>query len=81
MSELSAALRQFADRVDQMDFAPTSLAVVLTDGVRTNATYIGRELPVDAALTHLLARGIEHTVVSRLQGKIDHLGTSRGSTH
>jgi hypothetical protein len=72
MSEMVAALRQFADRLERNElgvkFAPAAAAIVLSGPQgETSASYIGRDLPAEAALTFLLARGIEKTVVSRLQ--------------
>ena len=71
MSEMAAALRQFADRLEKnelgMKFVPTSAAIVFSGaGGATSATYIGRDTPVEVALTFLLARGIEKTAVSKL---------------
>jgi hypothetical protein len=78
MSETSDALRQLADRLDlDASFAPVACAIALTDvNGKMKATYIGREQPAEAALTHLLARGIEQTVVSRLA-----MTAVCGSTH
>lgn len=70
-SEMAAALRQIADRVEQGAIVPDAqaCAIVFADaGGTTKATYIGRDVPADSALIHLMARGIEHTIVSKLQG-------------
>lgn len=74
MSEIAAALRQFADRLDKGELLPnsTAAAIVLTDANNAaKATYIGRETPADLALIHLMARGIEATTVSKVQGKME----------
>jgi hypothetical protein len=73
MSEMAAALRQFADRLERdelgLKFVPASAAMVMSGpNGETSATYIGREVPADAALIFLLARGIEKTVVVKTQG-------------
>lgn len=80
MSEISDALRQLAAKLDQdPTFTPSACALALTDATgKMKATYIGREQPADAALTHLLARGIEQTVVSKLAGAMTSVA---GSTH
>lgn len=70
MSELTDALRQLATVLDaDSAYAPTACAVAFSDPTGAmKAIYIGRESPVDAALIHLLARGIEQTVLSKLAG-------------
>jgi hypothetical protein len=87
MSEMAAALRQIADRLDAgalgLEFVPTSCALVLNgpDG-KVSATYIGREVPADMALVFTLARGIEQTVNSTVQGRVKQAPSlSYGSTH
>lgn len=75
MSEMVAALRQFADLLERgelgVKFAPSAAAIVLAGPQgETSASYIGREAPADAALTFLLARGIEKTVVSKMSSGV-----------
>lgn len=61
MSEMAAALRQFADRLERNElgvkFVPASAAIVLSGDGLVSASYIGRDL---------LALGIEKTVVAKL---------------
>ena len=82
MSELSDALRQFADRIDQGLILKdaTDAVIVLADGLgQSNATYIGRLVPANKAGIHLLARGIQNfneTAAGPMA-----MSATRGSTH
>lgn len=71
MNEIAAALRQFADRLERgelgVEAASAAIVVSSADGV-IKANYIGREAPAAEALIFLMARGIQQTVSSKLQG-------------
>ena len=81
MSELSDALRQFADRIDkgQALVGATQCALVLADDFGTSAaTYIGKMAPAKNAGIHLLARGIQNfNETAPTSG----MQATRGSTH
>ncbi len=80
MSELSDALRKFADAIDRGEVLPnaTQCAVVLADDVGNHkATYIGRMAPASAAGIHLLACGIHNFNVIATGG----YQSTSGSTH
>lgn len=82
MSELSDALRRFADEIDRGKQLPgaTQCVVVLADeSGQTAATYIGRLIPAQQAGIHLLARGImnfNQSIPSAMP-----VATTKGSTH
>lgn len=81
MSELTDALRKFADAIDagQGVAGATECAVVLHDGKgRYSATYIGRSVPHNMAGIHMLASGIQNfNQTAAAQG----MQATRGSTH
>ena len=81
MSELSDALRQFADRIDKGNalVRATQCVVVLADDAgQTSATYIGLLVPAKTAGIHLLARGIQNfNETAPTSG----MPATRGSTH
>ena len=84
MSELSDALRQFADRIEQGQILPsaTQCAVVLSDDTgKYNATYIGRMAPHNVAGIHLLSCGIQRFNDPANNPNIGGFQATRGSTH
>lgn len=85
MSELGAAMRQFADAIDAGTIVPqaTMCAIVVSDDAGfTKTTYIGRLAPSEPACIILLARGIQQ-MVEKAQATGAQLsgGVNRGSTH
>ena len=81
MSELSDALRQFADRIeDGKEMADaTQCALVLSNNAgQCKATYIGRMVPATTAGIQLLAVGIQNMNASASSGGFQ---ATRGSTH
>ena len=81
MSELSDALRQFVDHIDQGKLLvdATQAVVVLSDDLgQTKATYIGRLVPAKQAGIHLLSRGIQ---CFNETGPNSGAPATRGSTH
>ena len=83
MGELSAALRQFADRVERGEVLPgaTQCVVALSDDMGTvNATYIGRLVPAAKAGIHIAARAVQNFNEESLKAAVPFSAT-RGSTH
>ena len=80
MSELSDALRQFADRIDagnELAGATQCALVLATNDGHVKATYIGRMQPPTVAGIQLLATGIQNMNAASTGG----LKATRGSTH
>ena len=84
MSELSDALRQFADRIEAGDVLPgaSQCTVVLADNSgKYSATYIGRMVPSKAAGIHLLSCGIQRFNDPTDDPVVSGYQSTRGSTH
>ena len=69
MKELSAALRQFADRVEAGELLPgaNQVAIVLANGANeVQAVYMGMQAPAARAGIFLLAAGIQRFNIGEL---------------
>lgn len=88
MSELAAALRQLADRIEKgelidgepCNFTQAAIVVANESGV-VNAVYIGRLLPAAGAGVHLMAQGILKYNQTLVKGAAPAHQVSHGSTH
>ena len=80
MSELSDALRQFADHIDKgqaLVGASQCVVVLANNDGQVKATYIGRMQPPTVAGIQLLATGIQNMNAASIGG----FKATRGSTH
>lgn len=79
MSELSAALRQFASRLEEVVPGATMCTIVVSDDKGyTKTTYIGRLHPTEPVAVTMMARGIQQMVERSMAGGF---GSVQGSTH